>query len=32
MKKKRINYTKEGYSYLKCTEKDCYNWGRCSNM
>lgn len=27
MEKKMINYAKSGYSYVKCTENDCYNWG-----
>lgn len=27
MEKKKINYTKSGYSYVRCNENDCYNWG-----
>lgn len=27
MKIKKLNYTKQGYSYLKCTVQDCYEWG-----
>ncbi len=27
MKKAELNYTKQGYSYIKCTAEDCYNWG-----
>jgi hypothetical protein len=27
MKNKKINYTEKGYSYIKCNENDCYNWG-----
>lgn len=30
MKRKKLNYTKDGYSYLECTENDCYNWGGAS--
>lgn len=27
MKKTKLNYTPQGYSYIKCTPEDCYNWG-----
>ena len=27
MKKAKLNYTKQGYSYIKCTREDCFNWG-----
>lgn len=27
MKTKKLYYTKQGYSYLKCTAQDCYEWG-----
>ncbi len=27
MKKAKLNYTKQGYSYIKCTKEDCLNWG-----
>ena len=27
MKKVKLNYTKQGYSYIKCTKEDCFNWG-----
>lgn len=27
MKKVKLNYTKQGYSYVKCTREDCLNWG-----
>lgn len=27
MKTKQLHYTKQGYSYLKCTKKDCFEWG-----
>lgn len=27
MEKKQIKYTDKGYSYVECTENDCYNWG-----
>lgn len=27
MKLKKLNYTRQGYSYLNCTPKDCYEWG-----
>ena len=27
MKKVKLNYTKHGYSYVKCTKQDCLNWG-----
>lgn len=27
MKKAKLNYTKNGYSYIICTPEDCYNWG-----
>lgn len=27
MKIRELNYTKQGYSYLKCTAQDCYEWG-----
>ena len=27
MKKAKLNYTKQGYSYIKCTKEDCFNWG-----
>ncbi len=27
MKKAQLNYTPQGYSYIKCTPTDCYNWG-----
>ena len=26
-KKAILNYTKEGYSYIKCTKNDCFEWG-----
>ncbi len=25
--KKKIKYIKQGYSYIECTEEECYNWG-----
>lgn len=27
MKSRELLYTKQGYSYIKCTEQDCYEWG-----
>lgn len=27
MKQAKLNYTPQGYSYIKCTPEDCYNWG-----
>ena len=27
MKNKKLEYTKHGYSYLKCKNKDCFEWG-----
>lgn len=27
MKVAKLNYTKQGYSYVKCTKEDCLNWG-----
>jgi hypothetical protein len=24
--KHKIEYTKKGYSYVKCTSEDCYRW------
>lgn len=27
MKEAKLNYTPQGYSYIKCTPEDCYNWG-----
>lgn len=27
LKKAKLNYTKQGYSYIKCTKEDCFNWG-----
>ena len=27
MKKAKLNYTKQGYSYIKCKKEDCLNWG-----
>lgn len=27
MKKAKLNYTKQGYSYIKCTKEDCFDWG-----
>lgn len=27
MKTRKLLYTNQGYSYLKCTEQDCYDWG-----
>lgn len=27
MKKVKLNYTKQGYSYIKCTIEDCLDWG-----
>ena len=27
MKKVKLNYTKQGYSYIKCIKEDCFNWG-----
>jgi len=27
MKKVKLNYTKQGYSYIKATKENCYNWG-----
>lgn len=26
-KKVKLNYTKQGYSYITCTKEDCFNWG-----
>lgn len=30
MESKKICYTRQGYSYVKCNENDCYNWGGAS--
>lgn len=27
MKIEKLNYTKQGYSYIKCSKEDCLNWG-----
>ena len=27
MKNVKLNYTPQGYSYIKCTPEDCYEWG-----
>ena len=27
MKKAKLNYTKNGYSYIICSKQDCYDWG-----
>ena len=27
MKEVKLNYTKNGYSYIKCTKEDCFRWG-----
>lgn len=27
MKTKKLEYTDKGYSYIKCTKEDCFNWG-----
>ena len=27
MKKAKLDYTKQGYSYIKCTKEDCLGWG-----
>lgn len=27
MVKKKIEYTKQGYSYVRCNNKECYSWG-----
>ena len=27
MKTKRLEYTNKGYSYIKCTKEDCFDWG-----
>lgn len=27
MKKVKLEYTKQGYSYIKCTADDCFKWG-----
>jgi len=27
MNNKKINYTKQGYSYIECDKQDCFNWG-----
>ena len=27
MKIKKLEYTEHGYSYLKCKQKDCFDWG-----
>ena len=27
MKKAKLEYTKQGYSYIKCTSKECLEWG-----
>ena len=27
MKKAKLKYTKQGYSYITCTKQDCFNWG-----
>ena len=27
MKNKTLEYTKQGYSYIKCNTEDCFNWG-----
>ena len=30
MKEAKLNYTKQGYSYIKCSKEDCFNWGGAS--
>lgn len=30
MKKAELLYTDKGYSYIKCTREDCFNWGGAS--
>ncbi len=27
MKIAKLEYTKQGYSYIKCTKEDCFAWG-----
>lgn len=27
MKIAKLEYTKQGYSYVKCTKEECFNWG-----
>lgn len=27
MQNKQLNYTDKGYSYVKCSNTDCFNWG-----
>lgn len=27
MVKKKLEYIKQGYSYVRCNNKECYNWG-----
>lgn len=27
METKKLQYTDKGYSYVKCTKEDCFNWG-----
>lgn len=27
MKIAKLGYTKQGYSYIKCTKEDCFSWG-----
>ncbi len=27
MKLKKIEHTKQGYSYIKCTRQECFEWG-----
>lgn len=27
MKTVKLEHTKQGYSYIKCTKEDCFNWG-----
>lgn len=27
MQIKTLRYTNKGYSYIKCTKNDCFNWG-----
>lgn len=27
LKRVKINYVNQGYSYVKCTKNDCFDWG-----
>ena len=27
MKEAKLDYTPQGYSYIKCTAEECYDWG-----